>query len=165
MEVKRLPESELTHHGVLGQKWGLRRYQNKDGTLTSAGRARKKKGVIESYKDKKKMKKLRQAKIAKQAERAEKERIINSGDKNQVQKISNKLTNEELQRALDRIELTSKLSDYSTNSKYGTTKKTGMQYVENIDKTMKMVQSAANAGKAIMDFTDAINKFGSKKKD
>ena len=40
MEVKRLPESELTHHGIKGQKWGVRRYQNPDGSLTSAGQAR-----------------------------------------------------------------------------------------------------------------------------
>lgn len=31
---------ELYHHGILGMHWGIRRYQNKDGTWTAAGKKR-----------------------------------------------------------------------------------------------------------------------------
>lgn len=33
-------EDSLYHHGVKGQKWGVRRFQNPDGSLTSAGKER-----------------------------------------------------------------------------------------------------------------------------
>ena len=33
-------KNELYHHGVLGQKWGVRRFQNYDGTLTARGKKR-----------------------------------------------------------------------------------------------------------------------------
>lgn len=32
------PGSYICHHGVKGQKWGVRRYQNKDGSLTEMGK-------------------------------------------------------------------------------------------------------------------------------
>ena len=35
-----ISESELYHHGIKGQKWGRRRFQNEDGSLTPAGKER-----------------------------------------------------------------------------------------------------------------------------
>ena len=42
MVVRRLPntDSELYHYGIKGQHWGVRRYQNADGSLTDAGKGR-----------------------------------------------------------------------------------------------------------------------------
>lgn len=35
-----MEEYVIQHHGILGQKWGVRRYQNADGSLTAAGKKR-----------------------------------------------------------------------------------------------------------------------------
>lgn len=41
METIFIPHSDyLEHHGIKGQKWGVRRYQNSDGSYTDAGRKR-----------------------------------------------------------------------------------------------------------------------------
>jgi len=39
--------NELQHHGILGQKWGVRRFQNPDGTYTNAGKERR--GQLKSF--------------------------------------------------------------------------------------------------------------------
>lgn len=43
-------EDYLVHHGVLGMQWGVRRYQNSDGSLTKIGKKRY--GKIEKTKSK-----------------------------------------------------------------------------------------------------------------
>lgn len=40
MYINTYPSDELYHHGIKGQKWGVRRFQNSDGSLTSAGKSR-----------------------------------------------------------------------------------------------------------------------------
>lgn len=43
--------NEIYHHGIKGMKWGVRRYQNKDGSLTSTGKNRRKNNFASEIKE------------------------------------------------------------------------------------------------------------------
>lgn len=75
-----LYSSELYHHGILGQKWGVRRYQNDDGSLTAAGKSHYGlKEKINAYRENRSRKK---AERAKQDQAAEDKRTFEEETKN-----------------------------------------------------------------------------------
>lgn len=94
---------ELYHWGIKGMKWGVRRYQNKDGSLTAAGQKRRSLGqYIHDKKVAKKRKvaleKARETKAKNAKERAKREKLLEKG------KIPvKKMTDEELKRSMDRL--------------------------------------------------------------
>lgn len=102
-------QEELFHHGTKGMKWGVRRFQNKDGSLTPEGQKRRSLGqTIRDYKVKKKRKAaLEKARATKEANKkaAEEEKVKAEKRLKAVLKgrvSARKMTDEELKIAYDR---------------------------------------------------------------
>lgn len=114
---------ELKHYGVKGQKWGVRRYQNKDGSLTSEGR--KKYGDAENFEAERKKKKAKDVEnlrtmrntsnsakdLTREVNNIEKERSrkkqekYNEAVKEKVLDDAKKMTDDELRAAVNRLNM------------------------------------------------------------
>lgn len=96
---------ELTHHGIKGQRWGIRRFQNRDGSLTADGKRRRSIGeTVHDYrvsrKRKANLKKARETRAANKAAADERAKLIKAG------KIKPKdMTDAELKARIERINL------------------------------------------------------------
>lgn len=84
--------NHLEHWGILGMKWGVRRYQNKDGSLTSEGRARYK-----NLTDKKTVKQVFKEKGENVTDADIKEAILRNPNAKDVKKYQHLFTAQEIQ--------------------------------------------------------------------
>lgn len=123
-----MDNNELIHWGIKGMKWGVRRYQNKDGTLTAAGKRREKQ-------------------IAKQrAENLKKARTAKAERKSKISTDTlspKKMTEKELNERIARLELEKKYKDAVRENRMSMTR--GKRFVDKfLDSTVdKVAENAA----------------------
>lgn len=112
---------ELYHYGIKGMKWGVRRYQNKDGTLTSAGKKHEREKTRGWSKE------------AKEARRIKRKSV-------------HQMTNKELQTLNRRMELESKYKQLNPSAV-----NRGLKFAGAVAGTMGTVIALRNNSKQIID--------------
>lgn len=96
----------LQHHGIKGQKWGVRRYQNKDGSLTADGRKRygSEDNFRKQYPEDVK-KGLKTAKGLVDKGKDVNDKITKKAKEEQIKKDVSKMSDQELQKIVNRLNM------------------------------------------------------------
>ena len=179
-------DTTLTHHGIKGQKWGLRRFQNPDGSLTPAGRERygsKGESISNWIRGKKAENKVTKAgPVSKEAKATQSK--INNLDSKEKRRIFGKdgkidlsqLSPDELRAVNERIRLEQEFHKLTTGN--AKPKKTVVQTTQDIlnllnntsgiiDQSGKLYNSAITIGEFLKGEPINVNRFdmGEKKKN
>lgn len=160
-----MDNNELMHHGIRGQKWGVRRYQNSDGSLTKAG---KKRYLTEENFERVQLAKVNakyakakakadvrtQAQIDKINAKAEKAASRGKDPEKTKEKSFKKMTNEELQNVTYRMNLENNYLNAKRNLANATPKETNKvsDFVKSIGSDV-ILPAAKSVGRSYLETT------------
>ena len=130
----------LYHHGIKGQRWGVRRYQNKDGSLTAAGKKR----VNNNNKD---------DELTPEQRAARNKQIIERGSAKDVLSIKNEVSTQDLQRAYNRLNTEQLISQIDARNSQSV--KSGLDRFQDI---AKGIGTGANIAKSTVEVYGIIAK-------
>ena len=137
---------ELSHHGIKGMKWGIRRYQYKDGSLTPAGRKK-----VAKMKDE--YTQLTGKKLIRKPTSKNSKSSDQNGEKDVKKKSIKEMTDVELRDKINRLQMEKQAM--SLQSETGTK---GERFISTVGKQV-VKPAAIDAGKRVL--TDWLVKKGS----
>ena len=165
MVVRYLPNAtaseELYHHGVDDQKWGVRHgppYPLDPSPAKQAIRKKKSVGLIQHFKNKRKGKKLREAKERKKKEREEIDKAVKAGNAAKIEKLQSKMSDEDLVKAINRLNLSQSVSTLKTAESMRKMEK-GRAF---LNTSANIAMSAANIVESVSRAKSAIDKITGK---
>ena len=149
---------ELYHHGIKGQKWGVRRYQNEDGTLTDEGKERY---GAEDKSDKMSEKNYKSTMDVLNAAKTISNETANLAVPKKGSKIVNKknyknMSDEELRKKVNRLQLERQYGDLTGDNKYVMTGR------EKVRETLQTVGSLITIAGSVVGIVYTVNKLKNK---
>ena len=140
-----MDNAQLYHWGIKGQKWGIRRFQNKDGSLTPAGRTRY---ADEANAD---------PEAAKKAHEEARQKAIKSGSATEVMKFKGEFSQQEMDAIANRIRWEQSMSEIS-GREIAAGKMSAKKVFGHIDNVTGYVNTAAKAWNTVANIYNAFSK-------